>query len=148
MSNDDQESAAFDRGADATRRKILGAAAALSTLTGVGGTATADDSSETGDEIDGDHLPSSDYVDEDIAPLDDVTGQVEDAGFADLEISGGTDDDVNVSIIPIREPRTPQDVTIRFSVGDFGSVQLSLAEAEVEELRDELQAALEVPKFE
>jgi hypothetical protein len=102
---------------------------------------------DRGDELDDDHLMPGDIYGEDAAPPGDVTGCVENAGFADLRISGGTDNDVDVSIIPIREPSTPQDVTIGFSIGDFGSVQLSLAEDEVLALCDQLHQALEVPKF-
>jgi hypothetical protein len=77
----------------------------------------------------------------DAPPLGDVTQTIPDAGIADLELHGLADD-VDVTVIPVRAPETPEDVELVVDIGRH-QFRIAMAEDDALALDDAIHTALE-----
>ena len=88
----------------------------------------------------------ADAIGSERASLRDLTQTIPGAAAADLRLVGNTDDDVDVTVVPIREPSTPEDVELHISVGGH-ELMLCFAEDDMLALEDAIHQALEVEEF-
>lgn len=84
---------------------------------------------------------------EEAPPLDEVTATVPEAATADIELHTTAEDDVDLEVVPVREPRTAAAATLLAHL-DSATVRLTVDEADALAVADALIQSVEVPELE